>query len=239
MKLLIVTDAVDQAVYSAAAKQRFGDVDLILSCGDLPPYYLEFLVTVLDVPLYYVRGNHDHELMARDGDGQVQMPGGCTPIDGKVVEHNGLVIAGLGGSPKYNGKPDQYTDFEQRLRWLRMEPRLLLNRARRGRACDILLTHAPPRGINDLPDFCHQGFPTFLTFLDRYAPRYLIHGHVHLYNRNAPYKGRYGQTEIINAYPFRVLEIAPVGLAPAELAPARPVPENGVVSAPIQEMRDA
>jgi Icc-related predicted phosphoesterase len=209
MKLLVVTDAVDQAVYSAQVKHRFGDVDLILSCGDLPPYYLEFLVSMLDVPLYYVRGNHDHELMQRDGNGQPHLPGGCISIDGKIVIHDGLIIAGLGGSPFYNGKEDQYTDFQQRLRWLAMEPRLLFNRARYGRACDILLTHAPPRGINDRDDACHLGFPTFLTFLDRYAPRYLIHGHIHLYNRNAPYKATHGRTEIINAYPFRVLEIAP------------------------------
>ena len=222
MKILAVTDAVDQAVYSGLVKQRFGDVDLILGCGDLPPYYLEFLVTMLDVPLYYVRGNHDHELMMRDGDGRPEPPGGCIPIDGAVVEHDGLIIAGLGGSPRYNDKPDQYSDFEQRLRILRMEPRLLYNKLRRGRACDILLTHAPPRGINDLDDPCHQGFPTFLNFLDRHAPRYMLHGHIHLYNRNAPYKARRGQTEIINAYPYRVLEIDtaatpdPAAVAPAE-----------------------
>lgn len=223
MKILVVTDAVDQAVYSGAVKQRFGDVQLILSCGDLPPYYLEFLVTMLDVPLYHVRGNHDHELMDRDGEGRSRGPGGCTLIDGAVVEHAGLIIAGLGGSPQYNGKQDQYSDVEQRLRLWRMAPRLWLNRLQRGRACDIFLTHAPPRGINDQPDACHQGFPSFLTFLDRYAPRYMLHGHVHLYNRNAAYKAHYNQTEIINVYPYRVLEIpvpdrseAPVAAAPAK-----------------------
>jgi Icc-related predicted phosphoesterase len=213
MKVLVVTDAVDQAVYSGLVKQRFGDVDLILSCGDLPPYYLEFLVTLLDVPLYYVRGNHDHELMTSQ-DGELQLPGGCTPIDGKMIEHNGLIIAGLGGSPRYNGKRDQYTDWEQRLRILRLEPRLLMNKLTTGRACDILLTHAPPRGINDQDDVCHQGFPSFLSFLDRYAPRYMLHGHIHLYNRNAPFKSMHGTTEVINAYPYRVLEIATLAEQP-------------------------
>ena len=88
-----------------------------------------------------------------------------------------------------------------------MEPRLLLNKARHGRACDILLTHAPPRGINDQEDASHRGFPSFLSFLDRYQPRYLLHGHIHLYNRNAPYQQHYGNTEVINAYPYRVIEI--------------------------------
>ena len=207
MKILVVTDAVDQAVYSNLAKQRFGDCDLVLSCGDLPPYYLEFLVTVLDVPLYYVRGNHDHELMERGDDGHLELPGGCIPIDGKIVTHDGLIIAGLGGSPRYNNKPDQYSDTEQRLRMLRMEPRLLLNKARQGRSCDILLTHSPPLGINDREDACHRGFPSFLRFLDRHQPRYMLHGHIHLYNRNAPFKQTYGNTEVINAYPFRVIEI--------------------------------
>lgn len=207
MKILVVTDAVDQAVYSSVSKQRFGDCDLVLSCGDLPPYYLEFLVTVLDVPLYYVRGNHDHELMTRADDGELQLPGGCISIDGRMVEHEGLIIAGLGGSPRYNQKQDQYTDAAQRLRILKLEPRLLLNKLRHGRACDILLTHAPPRGVNDREDLCHRGFPSFLRFIERYAPRYMLHGHVHLYNRNAPYKQTYGQTEVINVYPYRVLEI--------------------------------
>ncbi|MCC6629242.1 MAG: metallophosphoesterase [Chloroflexi bacterium] len=219
MKILVVTDAVDQAVYSAAIKQRFADVELVLGCGDLPPYYLEFIVTMLDVPVYYVRGNHDHELMAPDGDGQLRPPGGCTSIDGHVVTHNGLVIAGLGGSRRYNDKADQYSDFEMRWRMLRLEPALLRRRQQRGRGCDILVTHAPPRGINDQEDICHQGFPTFLTFLDRYRPRYMVHGHIHLYNRNAPYRATYGQTEIINAFPFRVLDV-PVEGARAEPAAA-------------------
>jgi Icc-related predicted phosphoesterase len=208
MKLLVVTDAVDQAVYSTLVKQRFGDVDLILGCGDLPPYYLEFLVSMLDVPLFYVRGNHDHELMDREHAGRLQPPGGCTPIDGGIVRYRGLILVGLGGSPRYNGKPDQYSDTEQRLRLLLLEPRLWWNRRRYGRSCDIFVTHSPPRGINDQPDACHQGFPSFLPFLQRHRPRYMVHGHIHLYNRNAPYKATYGATEIINAYPYRVLEIA-------------------------------
>jgi Icc-related predicted phosphoesterase len=207
MKILAVTDAVDQAVYSNQVKQRFGDVDLILGCGDLPPYYLEFLVTLLDVPLYYVRGNHDHELMVRDNDGHLHLPGGCVPIDGHIVRHDGLLIVGLGGSPRYNGKVDQYTDFEQRFRIFRLAPQLWLNQLRFGRACDILLAHTPPRGINDQEDPAHRGFPCFRDFLDRYAPRVMIHGHIHLYNRNAPYQTVHGQTKVINAYPFRVLEI--------------------------------
>ena len=207
MKILVVTDAVDQSIYSNLVKERFGDVEIVLACGDLSAYYLEFIVTLLDVPLFYVRGNHDHELFTRDGDGDEAPPGGCVAIDGQVVQHNGLIIAGLGGSPRYNHKPDQYTDLQQRLRLLAMRPRLLYNQMRFGRACDIFMTHAPPRGVNDLPDPCHLGFPSFLDFVRKFRPRYMVHGHVHLYNRNAPYRAKVGETEVINAYPYRVLEI--------------------------------
>jgi uncharacterized protein len=207
MKILAVTDAVDQVVYSGLVKHRFGDIDCVIACGDLPPYYLEFLVSMLDVPVYYVRGNHDGELMERDGDGRAQPPGGCTLLEDRVIDHDGLLLAGLGGSPRYNGKSDQYTDFEQQLRILKLAPRLWLNQRRYGRALDILVTHAPPRGINDQPDPCHLGFPSFLRFLDRYRPRYMLHGHIHLYNRNARHITRYGETEVINVYPYRVLEI--------------------------------
>lgn len=205
-RILAITDTVDQLVYSHQVKQRFGDIDLVIACGDLPPYYLEFLVSSLDRPLYYVRGNHDHEYQTGEH-GQEHGPGGCTDLDGRVVIHDGLIMVGLGGSPRYNSKPDQYSDREQAWRAARLAPRLWLNRLRRGRACDLFVSHTPPRGINDGEDLVHQGFPFFRHFLERYQPRWHLHGHIHLYNRNAPYRTTYGATEVINVYPHRVLEV--------------------------------
>ena len=58
MKILAVSDTEVPILYSPSIVQRFRDVDVIISCGDLPYYYLEYMISMLDVPLYYVRGNH-------------------------------------------------------------------------------------------------------------------------------------------------------------------------------------
>ena len=44
---------------AAKLRRRYSDIELIISCGDMPPVYLEFITSVLSVPLFYVRGNHD------------------------------------------------------------------------------------------------------------------------------------------------------------------------------------
>lgn len=232
MKILTMSDTVAISVYSATAKQRFADMDLALACGDLPAYYLEFVVSMLDVPLYYVVGNHasDHNpqsfyenrQMAQphwseiDGMGRATAlgmseqkqhgPTGCTNIDGKIVEHNGLLIGGLQGSMWYNGGPYQYTEQEMARKILLMYPQLLLNQVRYGRAIDILITHAPPAGIHDDVDVAHQGFRCFLAFMERFAPRYLIHGHKHVYLHGEVTETQYQRTKVINTYGFRTLD---------------------------------
>ena len=51
MKVLAVSDRVVGHIYSTGVRKSYSDVDLIVGCGDLPFYYLEFLVSSLDVPL--------------------------------------------------------------------------------------------------------------------------------------------------------------------------------------------
>jgi hypothetical protein len=215
MKVLCVADHVDPFIYSAGLKSRFADVDLVISAGDLRFDYYDFIVSVLNKPLYFVFGNH--ELGSSGGyrrrpdplspaSGRWD-PHGATYLEGKVRKAKGLIIAGLGGSIWYNGGENQFTDFTMFLSMLRLFPRLLWNRIFRGRYLDILLTHSPPYGINDLPDPCHTGFRVFLWFMRVFKPRYLIHGHVHLYDRNAAREAVYHETRIINAYDHVVLEI--------------------------------
>ena len=59
MRILTVSDKVEPVLYSPYIRERVGQIDLILACGDLPDYYLEYIVGVLDAPLYFVHGNHD------------------------------------------------------------------------------------------------------------------------------------------------------------------------------------
>ena len=52
-------------------------------------------------------------------------------------------------------------------------------------------------------------------FLDKYKPRYLIHGHVHMtYGHNIPRVLEYNGTSVINAYERYVLEIPEREVAP-------------------------
>ena len=207
MKILTISDTIKRQLYSLKFKEKFNDIDLILSCGDLPFYYLEFLVTMLNVPLYYVFGNHHTRPMITAGGEVVQKPGGCINIDNKIVEYNGLLIGGFEGCMRYNYGPKQYSDFEMWQKMLKMKPSLWKNKLLHKRYLDILITHAPPFGIHDKPDLCHRGFKSFRTFIESYQPRYLIHGHIHRYNQRDAWKTQYQNTTVLNTYGYQILEI--------------------------------
>lgn len=207
MKILAVSDRVLDKLYSSQVGQLFPDVDLLVGCGDLPFYYLDFLTSALDVPLVYVRGNHDDgPQYAADGKIWSDVRGG-TDIHGKVVERKGLILAGLQGSMRYKPYGEyMYTEAEMRMAVAQMAPRLLWNRQRYGRALDILVTHSPPYGIHDRPDLPHTGFKVFLSFLRMFKPRYLLHGHIHVYRQDEIVDSSYGDTTILNVYPYRMID---------------------------------
>ena len=92
------------------------------------------------------------------------------------------------------------------MRIARLYPKLIYNKKRYGRYLDILITHAPPRGMGDGEDLCHKGFDCFLQFMDKFQPRYLLHGHVHLDDINAPRITEYKGTKVINIYKNYILE---------------------------------
>ena len=209
INVLAISDKVDESVYDSAIQQRFGDVDLVLGCGDLPYYYLEFIATMLGGPLFYVIGNHADGVKERHRpEAEWEYPGGCENIDGRVVRYKGLLIAGLEGSMRYNRNPRfQYTEREMARKAWQLVPALMANKLRFGRYLDILVTHAPPQGVHDESDRCHQGFRAFLTLMERFRPRYLIHGHVHVYSPRQPTETVYGDTTVLNAYGHRTVEI--------------------------------
>ena len=138
MKILALSDRVIEQVYSSQAKILFPDVDLILGCGDLPYYYLEYVLDTLNVPAFYVRGNHDPKLEFSEL-GEVEGPGGVDDLHRKIIHHNGLLIAGFEGSIRYSKAHYQYTQSEMWSFVLRMIPRLLWNRLTHGRYLDILV----------------------------------------------------------------------------------------------------
>ena len=210
VRVLAISDEVEKLIYSDRIRERFAHVDLVLSCGDLPTYYLEYIVSSLNVPLYGVRGNHDYGA-SFDGIPTGSLGPGTGDIHRQVVHANGLLIAGLEGSMEYNHGPHQYGESAMRLQIARLVPRLLLNRLRHGRYLDILITHAPPRGIHDRPDRCHTGFLAFRRFLRRFRPRYHLHGHIHVYDRLTVTRTRFADTIVRNVYGYREMRIPLVG----------------------------
>ncbi len=196
MKLLLISDVESPYYWDYYEPGRLDGVDLILSCGDLSSKYLTFLVTMGRAPLLYVHGNHDKTYDRNP-------PEGCECIEDRLVTVHGLRILGLGGSILYSGGPHQYTE-QQMARRIR---RLWL-RIRRAGGVDIVVTHAPARGLGDDDDYAHRGFACLLGLLDKYKPRYLVHGHVHVnYGHDRPRILSRGETTVINAYERYILEI--------------------------------
>ncbi len=196
MRLLLIADTESPYFWDYFSRSKMDGIDLILSCGDLKAEYLTFLVTMGHAPLLYVHGNHD-------GGYEQRPPEGCDCIDDKLVTVNGLRILGLGGCRKYSGGPHQYTEQQmQRRIW---KQSLALWRAK---GVDIVLTHAPVRGYGDQEDLAHCGFDCFQDLLDRWHPRYLVHGHVHLnYGHDIQRALQYGDTTLINACGYYLLDI--------------------------------
>lgn len=224
MKILCISDTTDPIVYSSHIADRYGDVDFVISAGDLSLPYYEYIISSLNKPLFFVFGNHNLEhfhYFRKEAPMDAMTPQriqGLPPfggdyIDGKVVRHKktGLLIAGLGGSIRYNNGDHQFTDKQMMKRILAMAPRLIYNKLRYGRYLDILVTHAAPFGINDDIDPCHVGFKSFLKFMKWFEPKYLLHGHVHMIDLNAPRIKTYHKTKVINIYLNYTLEDSELG----------------------------
>jgi Icc-related predicted phosphoesterase len=205
IKILAISDRVEPDIHCEAIGEHFGDVDLVLACGDLPYHYIEFISAKLAAPLLYVLGNHDHGVFTANG-GFKQDPLVGVNLDGRVEQVKGLLIAGLEGSMRYSDRGrHQYTEMEMWGKALRMSPALWANRLRYGRFLDILITHAPPYKIHDGDDLCHTGFRTFRWMMEFYRPRYLIHGHQHVYSPHTIVQTQYHHTQVINAYGCQVI----------------------------------
>lgn len=200
-KVLSVSDKIATFIYSPQIRNRFKDVDLIIGCGDLDYYYLEFMVSSLDAPLFYVRGNHD-KVVEYSGPVQRTAPGGGVNLHRKIINHEGLLLAGVEGSLRYRPGVFQYSQDEMWSHVWSLVPGLILNRMRFGRYLDVFISHAPPFGVHDEDDLPHQGIKAFRWLVNTFQPAYYFHGHVHLYRPDAPRITRMGKTNLINTYYF-------------------------------------
>lgn len=195
MKILLISDEETPYLWDYFQPDKFKDIELIISCGDLKAEYLSFLVTMIKAPLFYVPGNHDTKYL-------IKAPEGCESIDSKLVKYKNLRILGLGGSHKYRSAEFQYTEKEMKKRILKVKPKIWINKG-----FDILVSHAPAFGIGDIDDPCHRGFQCFNELMDKHSPKYFFHGHIHL---NYGLKSRvhqYKNTKIVNAFQYQIVEV--------------------------------
>lgn len=194
MKILLISDIESKLLWDYFKPSKYSNIDLIISCGDLKPEYLSFLVTMIKAPLYYVPGNHDDRYLQKP-------PEGCFCLDDKIINHKGIRILGLGGSIRYNNGIFQYTQRQMNWRIMRLRPRLFFTRG-----FDILVTHSAARGLGDGDDYCHQGFDSFNKLIDQFSPKYHFHGHQHLNYGNQSRRLTYKDTTIINGYDYHILD---------------------------------
>ena len=195
MKILVLADVESKYLWDYFEKEKLEGIDLILSAGDLKPQYLSFLASFSKVPILYVHGNHDDCY-------DTQPPDGCIDIENKIYVYKGVRIMGLGGSIRYKKGKNQYTQKEMNHRINKMWFSIKKNKG-----FDILLTHSPAAGLGDGEDNPHKGFEAFVDILDKYSPKYFIHGHVHLnYSREFQREEQYNNTTIINGYDRYIFE---------------------------------
>lgn len=190
MKILVLSDQESQTLYDYYSPEKLAGVDLIISCGDLKPSYLEFFATMSNAPLVYVLGNHDKWYPKKNA-------GGCICLEDDIIEVNGIRILGLGGSMRYlPDVPCQYDEEEMQKRikklWWKLHTK---------KGFDILVTHSPALGVNDMDDLPHRGFACFLKLIEQYQPKFFIHGHVHAnYGFDFKREDMLGNTKVINAF---------------------------------------
>jgi Icc-related predicted phosphoesterase len=103
----------------------------------------------------------------------------------------------------YGGRGIEYT--ERQMHW--KLHKLKFQIWRKG-GIDIVLTHAPPKGIHDGKDVCHTGFSSFRKLIEKYKPRYFIHGHTHVsYGYSREKITQFQGTKVINVDGYHILEI--------------------------------
>lgn len=201
LRILAVSDEPDPTLDSAITRERIGIVDLVVGAGDLEPDYLSFVADAFHAPLRYIRGNHDV------GAAWTHTRGALLPepmSDGRVVEECGLRLVGFSGSPVYNDRGMQISALGMWARVIRAS-----SAAQRAHPV-IVLTHAPPRGMNDDTDRAHQGFRAFRWLADRVGPPLWLHGHTALVRRGMDDRcARHNGTLFYNCTGATLIELTP------------------------------
>lgn len=200
MKILAVSDQrLPHLLNADFLRENYKDTEVLVSCGDSDPDYLNYICTILAVPLFYVRGNHDHRYTP-------ESPGGIN-LHRHIEGYKGITFAGLEGSIRYNKGEPQFSQFEMYLQVLPFLPSMMVRRAVTGYGIDVLVTHSPPYKIHDRDDWAHRGFRAFRLLMKLARPRYLIHGHIDIYDQRDVRETDYYGTRVININPSKVISV--------------------------------
>jgi hypothetical protein len=201
IRILAVSDEPEPSLDHARTRDGLGTVDLVIGAGDLQPEYLGFVADAFHAPLRYVRGNHDV------GSAWVHTERELLPEpmeDGSVVEELGLPLVGFSGSPRYNERGMQRSALGMWARVLGAWPRL------RRAGPLLVVTHAPPRDVNDDDDLAHRGFVSFRWLAHRLGPPLWLHGHTALVRRGIDDRmARHNGTVFYNCTGATLIELMP------------------------------
>jgi uncharacterized protein len=206
MKILSLSDVQLPFIYSPQVRSRFQGVDLVLGCGDLSYHYLEYVFDALNVPLYFVRGNHDILFEDQNQSGAYAAPLGGIDLHRRARCYEGLLLAGVEGCQRYRIGPFQYSQNQMWLHVFSLVPQLMSNRLHYGRWLDVFVTHAPLAGIHDQNDLPHHGIKAFRWLVNVFQPAYHFHGHVHVLRPDTITNSQFGHTRVINTFGFRETE---------------------------------
>ncbi|WP_308161656.1 metallophosphoesterase family protein [Mycolicibacterium goodii] len=135
-------------------------LDAVITAGDLSQSALAGIDT-LAAPSMGVYGNHC--------DGTYLATLGVIDLHLNRVEFQGISFVGLQRCVRYKDGSDDilYTQDQYRTLVDSLPP------------ADVLVTHCPPRGINDHADTAHVGIDALRDWMTATAPAMIIHGHTY------------------------------------------------------------
>ncbi|MCT6736592.1 metallophosphoesterase family protein [Rhodococcus qingshengii] len=161
------------------------DVECVITCGDLYAYHIRDLAAVT-IPKFGVYGNHcDRGYFDELGITDLHRRRGTLP--------NGMSVVGLEGCVRYKNEPDVLYTQEEYAAMLSSYPWKI----------DVVVTHAPPEGVNDESDPAHVGITALRKYVDVVGPQYLLHGHTY----PDPPLEQVGRTSIIYTHGMRIVTL--------------------------------
>jgi len=226
MKILAISDIEDKSLVNAIenSPDRFSTVDCVCSCGDVAKEYLEYVSDGVKKSLYFISGNHfvkdfygdnmeRREIKRKiySGTGMRLLSGGID-MHGRVETIGDYIIAGFGGSKRYNPGYFQFEEIEmQKLvkkaaKQIRRRHLLDLIMLKKRKEV-IVMSHAPVAGVHDKDDVCHSGFKCFRDLIEEFKPLLWMHGHIHPEGQNKKQETMLGETLITNVFSSKIIEI--------------------------------